>query len=225
MECQRRQVAKMLKTGLRQPCLHTQPSCPTSSEAAQTLCVCMMAEGDTEGDTGSQKENRSRGGQRCCQLQDAPASGTVEQQGWMGLSGGKASGSCQQEPMGLNGDTLCPSLDKDSLALVAEPAAPPECPSSASELAPAAANPSQEWKVVKIQRVLIDPAGEPRKAGKRNPLWPPSPTPKSAAMFLGPGLPLPGVAVGTPSSSQGRTSSGLEVPGSRQSCWDFFSLR
>lgn len=174
VECQRRQAAKMLKTRLRQPCLRTQPSCPTSSEAAQTPCVCMMAEGDTDGDIGSRQEKGSRGGQRCCQLQDAPVSGTVEQQGWMGLPGGKASGSCHQEPTGLNGGVLCPSLDNDSLALVAEPAAPPECPSPASELPLAAAsptaNPSQEWKVVKIQRVLIDSAGQPRKAGKRNAL-------------------------------------------------------
>lgn len=79
--------------------------------------------------------------------------------------------------------------------------------------------------MVKIQRVLINPAGEPRKAGKRNPLWPLSPTPKSAGVLLGPGLPLPNMVVGTPGSSQGRTSDGLEVPGSRLSCWDFFSLR
>ncbi|XP_014803253.1 PREDICTED: synaptopodin [Calidris pugnax] len=56
-----------------------------------------------------------------------------------------------------------------SLALVAEPTTPRKCPDSAPELAPAAASPtadpSQEWKVVKIQRVLINPTSEPRKAG------------------------------------------------------------
>ncbi|XP_059681560.1 synaptopodin [Gavia stellata] len=61
------------------------------------------------------------------------------------------------------------ALDGGSLALAAEPAAPPKCSGSAPELPPTAAspaaNPSQEWKVVKIQRVLINPASEPRKAG------------------------------------------------------------
>ncbi|XP_051487510.1 synaptopodin [Apus apus] len=59
-------------------------------------------------------------------------------------------------------------LDSSSLALVAEPSATLRCPSSAPELPPKAASPvadpSQEWKVVKIQRVLINPTSEPRKA-------------------------------------------------------------
>ncbi|XP_076206539.1 synaptopodin [Aptenodytes patagonicus] len=61
-----------------------------------------------------------------------------------------------------------PALDGGSLASVAEPTAPPKCSSSAPELPPTAAspaaNPSQEWKVVKIQRVLINPANETKKA-------------------------------------------------------------
>lgn len=76
---------------------------------------------------------------------------------------------------GLNGAAPDPALDGSNLASAAEPAAPPKCPGSAPELPPAAAtpvaDPSQEWKVVKIQRVLINPTGELRKAGKRNPLW------------------------------------------------------
>lgn len=219
----------MLKARLRQPRLQIQPGCPTPGEAAQNPCVCGTAKGDTEGDAGCWQERGSRGGQRCRQLRDAPASEAVEQEGWTGPPGGKASGSCRREPRGLNGDTPGPSADNSSLALATEPAAPPKFLGSAPELPPAAASPtadpSQEWKVVKIQRVLINPAGEPRKAGKRNPLWPLSPTPKSAGVLLGPGLPLPDTVVGTPGSSQGRTSDGLEVSGSRLSCWDFFSLR
>ncbi|XP_033922689.1 synaptopodin [Melopsittacus undulatus] len=146
----------MLKGRLRQPCLHSQPG-----QAAHNPCVCGTAERDTPGDTGCWQEMGSRGVQRCHQLQDAPASEPVEEQGWMRPQGGK--------PEGLNGDTMGPMLDGSSLALAAEPSAPPKCPSSAPEVPTAAtsptANPSQEWKVVKIQRVLIQPASEPRKAG------------------------------------------------------------
>ncbi|KAM6322335.1 synaptopodin [Podargus strigoides] len=149
----------MLKTRLHQPCLQTQSGSPTPSEA----------EGDTEGDTSCWQKRGSRVGQRCHQLKDVPASKTVEPEGWRGTPGGKARGSCWQEPGGLNGDAPGPLLDGSSLALVAEPTAPPKCPSSAPELPPAAASPaadpSQEWKVVKIQRVIIDPSREPRKVG------------------------------------------------------------
>ncbi|XP_072728147.1 synaptopodin [Ciconia boyciana] len=155
----------MLKATLRQPCLQTQPGCPTPGEAVQNPCV----RGTAEGDTGCWQERGSRGRQRCRQLRDAPASELLEQQGWTGLLGGNASGSCQREPGGLNGDAPGPTLDSSSPASAAEPAAPPKCPGSAPELPPTAASPvadpSQEWKVVKIQRVLINPAGEPRKTG------------------------------------------------------------
>ncbi|XP_010577511.1 PREDICTED: synaptopodin [Haliaeetus leucocephalus] len=159
----------MLKARLRQPCLQIQPGCPTPGKAAQNPCVCGTAKGDTEGDASCWQERGSRGGQRCRQLRDAPASEAVEQEGWTGPPGGKVSGSCRREPRGLNGDTPGPSVDNGSLALATEPAAPTKCPGSAPELRHAAASPtadpSQEWKVVKIQRVLINPAGEPRKAG------------------------------------------------------------
>ncbi|XP_075020882.1 synaptopodin [Calonectris borealis] len=159
----------MLKATLRQPCLQTQTGCPTPREAVQNLCVCGTAKGDTEGDTGCWQERGSRVGQRCRQLQDAPASELVKQKGWTGPLGGKASGSCQWEPRGFNRDPQGPTLDGSSLALAAEPAAPPKCPGCAPELPLIAASPaadrSQEWKVVKIQRVLINPAGELRKVG------------------------------------------------------------
>lgn len=164
----------MLKATLRQPCLQTQPGCPPPGEAAQNPPVCGMAEGDTEGDTGCWQEMESRAGQRCHQLRGAPASQPVEQEGWMGLVGGKTSGSCRQEPGVLNRDAPVPTLDGSNLASATEPTAPPECASSARELPPPAASPvaddSQEWKVVKIQRVIINPTSELRKVGKRNPL-------------------------------------------------------
>lgn len=93
----------------------------------------------------------------------------------MELLGGKSSGSCQRDPRGLNGEAPQPPLNGSSLALAEEPAAPSKCPGSAPELPPTAdsptGNPNQEWKVVKIQRVLINPDFEPRKTGKRNPPW------------------------------------------------------
>ncbi|XP_054697969.1 synaptopodin isoform X1 [Grus americana] len=159
----------MLKAKIWQPCLQTQPGCPTPGKAVQNPCVCGTAEGEAEGDTGCWQERGSRGGQRYHHLRDAAASELVEQEGWMGPLGGKASGNCWREPGRLDGDVLVPVLDGSSLASTAEPAAPPKCLGSATELSPAAASPttdpSQEWKVVKIQRVLINPAGEPRKAG------------------------------------------------------------
>ncbi|XP_058671580.1 synaptopodin [Ammospiza caudacuta] len=81
----------------------------------------------------------------------------------MALLGGKSSGSCQRDLRGLNGEAPRPPVNGSSLALAEEPAAPPKCPGSAPELPPTAENPSQEWKVVKIQRVLINPDFEPRK--------------------------------------------------------------
>ncbi|XP_064580865.1 synaptopodin [Zonotrichia leucophrys gambelii] len=83
----------------------------------------------------------------------------------MALQGGKSSGSCQRDLRGLNGEAPQPPVNGSSLALAEEPAAPPKCPGSATELPPTAENPSQEWKVVKIQRVLINPDFEPRKTG------------------------------------------------------------
>ncbi|KAM6357074.1 synaptopodin [Alca torda] len=157
----------MLKATLRQRCLQSQPRCPAPGQALQNPCVCGTAQGDAEGDTGCWQDTGSRGGQKC-HPRDAPASKT-EEEGQRGPLGGKASGSCWQEPGGLNRDALVATLDGSSLVSAAEPAAPPKCPGSAPELPPAAASPvadpSQEWKVVKIQRVLIDPTGEPRKAG------------------------------------------------------------
>ncbi|KAM6408655.1 synaptopodin [Rhynochetos jubatus] len=152
----------MLKARIRQPCLQTQPGPPLPGQAAQNPCVCGMAEGDTE-------ERGSGGAQSCRQLRDAPVSELVEQEGWMGPPGRKASGSCRREPRGVNGDMLGSSFNGGSLDLAAEHTAPPKFPSSAPDLPPTAAsptaNPSQEWKLVKIQRVLINPTSEPRKAG------------------------------------------------------------
>ncbi|XP_068018327.1 synaptopodin [Melanerpes formicivorus] len=159
----------MLKARLQQPCPKTQPSCPLPGDTAQPPCVCGMDEGDTERDTRCWQETGSREGQRCHQLLDAPASETDKQEGQMGPLGGKENESCQRQPEGLNGDTTGPSLHDGSLALVTEPAAPQQSPKSALELPTTAfsltANPDQEWKVVKIQQVLIDASGEPRKAG------------------------------------------------------------
>ncbi|XP_040458773.1 synaptopodin [Falco naumanni] len=159
----------MLKARLRQPCLQTQPGCPTPSEAVQKSRVCGAAKGDPEGDTVCWQERGSRGEQRCHQFRDAPAFEPVKQEGCSGPLGGKASRSCRWGPGGLGGDIPGPTLDGSNLALVAEPTGPPECSSSASELPPTAASPtadpSQEWKVVKIQQVLINPASKPRKVG------------------------------------------------------------
>jgi len=221
-ESQPSAAVKMLKATLRQPCLRSQPGRPVPGEAVPSPCD---TEGDTRGDTGCQQQRGSAGGPRCRQLRDAPATKTGKQEGWTGLAGGKASRSCRREPGGLSGDVLGPWLDGSNVASVPEPTAPPKCPGSAPELPPAAASPSQEWKVVKIQRVLINPTSELRKTGKRNPLGPPPCSPKASAVIPLPGLPLPGTAVGTPGPSHGRTSAGLEVPGSRPSRWDFFSLR
>ncbi|XP_017583526.1 PREDICTED: synaptopodin, partial [Corvus brachyrhynchos] len=170
----------MLRTRLQQFCLHPQPSCAMSGESAQLPCVCGTAKGDTEGDSSCWQERGSREGQSCHQLRDAPASEPGEQEAGKGLLGGKSSGSCQRDPGGLNGDAPQPPSNGSSLALLDEPAAPPKCPGSVPELPPTAdsptAHPSQEWKVVKIQRVLINPDFEPRKAGLSRSPGPPAGT-------------------------------------------------
>lgn len=175
LQCQPRKAVKMLRTRLQQFCLHPQPSCPVPGEAEQPPSVCGTARGDTEGDRGCWQHRGSRAGQSC-HLQGAPAPEPGEQEARTGLLGGKSSGSCQRDPRGLNGDAPQPPANGSSLALADEPAAPTRCPGSAPELPHTAenptGNPSHEWKVVKIQRVLINPDFEPRKAGKRNPLWP-----------------------------------------------------
>ncbi|XP_071299479.1 synaptopodin [Agelaius tricolor] len=153
----------MLRTRLQQFCLHSQPGCPVPGEAEQPPCARGTAKGDTEGDSGCWQERGSRGGQSCPQLWGAPEAG--EQEARSGLLGGKSNGSCQRDLRGLNGEAPQPPLNGSSLALAEEPAAPPRCPGSAPELPPTADNPSQEWKVVKIQRVLINPDLEPRKTG------------------------------------------------------------
>ncbi|XP_068553996.1 synaptopodin isoform X2 [Anas acuta] len=86
-------------------------------------------------------------------------------EGHTGLLAGQTS---SREPHGVSGDVPDPELTGGSLAVGAEPAAPQKSPDSAPELLPTAASPtadpSQEWRVVKIKRVLINPASEPRKA-------------------------------------------------------------
>ncbi|XP_074408271.1 synaptopodin [Zonotrichia albicollis] len=149
----------MLRTRLQQFCLNAQPGCPMPGEAEQRPCVRGTARGDTGGDRSS------RGGQSCPRLWDAPASEAGEHKAQMALQGGKSSGSCQRDLGGLNGEAPQPPVNGSSLALAEEPAAPQKCPGSAPELPPIANNPSQEWKVVKIQRVLINPDFEPRKTG------------------------------------------------------------
>lgn len=203
----------MLRTRLQRFCLHPQPSCPMPGQAERPPCVCGTAKGDTEGDRGRWQERGNRVGQSCHQLWDAPASEPGEQEARTGLLGGKSSGSCQRDPRGLSGDAPQPPLNGSSLALVEEPATQPKCSGSAPELPLTAdsptGNPNREWKVVKIQRVIINPDFEPRKTGKRNPFGR-CPPQKGITVLL----------VRTPSSSQGRTSPGLEVPRFQQSCWD-----
>lgn len=84
-----------------------------------------------------------------------------------------------------------------------EPAAPPDCcaPSPAPQSPPTAVSPmddpSQEWRLVKIKRVLIAPSTEPRKASK-DPLIPPQST--SAPW----GCSIPSTRCGWGSSHAGR---------------------
>lgn len=134
----------------------------------------------------------TRGGQGCRHLGDLPAPAPL-QEGHTGLLAGQAS---SREPHGLGGDAPDPELTGGSLAVGTEPAAPPKYPDSAPELLPTAASPtadpSQEWRVVKIKRVLINPAGEPRKASKQNPLLPPSALPPKKRPGCGMGLGPPG---------------------------------
>lgn len=127
-------------------------------------------------------------------------------EGHTGLLAGQTS---SREPHGVSGDVPEPELTGGSLAVGAEPAAPPKSPDSAPELLPTAASPtadpSQEWRVVKIKRVLINPASEPRKASKQIPLLPPSPQ-KNPGSGLGLGLQQAGGCWALPMQDSGNAS-------------------
>lgn len=143
---------------------------------------------------------------------------TPLQEGHTGLLAGQTS---SREPHGVSGDVPDPELTGGSLVVGAEPEAPPKSPNSAPELLPTAASPtadpSQEWRVVKIKRVLINPASEPRKASKQNPLLPPSalsPPKKNPAVGWGWGCPAGCGALGSAHAGRWGRILGSEVPAS-----------
>ncbi|XP_025974447.2 synaptopodin [Dromaius novaehollandiae] len=157
----------MLKATLRPLCLRTQPGCAAPGEASQNSRAYRPAKADAGEGHGCSQEGGKRGEQRCQQLSEVSPFHPMEQEEKVEPSGGKVSAHSPQEPGGLNGDVLGLQLDGSALASAAEPAPLSSCPSS--ELPPAAASPtaapSQEWRVVKIERVLVSPVGQPRKAG------------------------------------------------------------
>ncbi|XP_067160883.1 synaptopodin [Apteryx mantelli] len=157
----------MLKATRRQPCLQTQPGCAAPGKASQNSCAYGTTKADAGEGSGCSQEGGKRGEQRCQQLRKVSPFHPVEQEEKVEPSGGKMSERSQQAPGGLNGDVLGLRLDGSGPASAAEPAPLRNCPSS--ELPPTAASPtadpSQEWKVVKIKRVLVSPICQPRKAG------------------------------------------------------------
>ncbi|XP_068815912.1 synaptopodin [Struthio camelus] len=154
----------MLKATLRQPGLQTQPGGPAPGKASQNSRAYGAAVADA-GEGHLQEEGKS-GEQRCQQLRDVSPFHPREQEEKVEPLSGKGSEHSQREPGGLNGDVLGLRLDSGGPASAAELASPRNCPGS--ELPPAAAgpvaDPSQEWKVVKIKRVLVSPVSQPRKA-------------------------------------------------------------
>ncbi|KAM8798876.1 synaptopodin [Eudromia elegans] len=104
---------------------------------------------------------------RCQQLGEFAPFHPAEQEGKLEPLGGEVTEGSRQQPGSLNGDALRLGLGGTHAASAAGPAPLRSCPGSG--LLPTAASPtadlSQEWKVVKIERVLVSPVGQPRDAG------------------------------------------------------------
>ncbi|XP_062443074.1 synaptopodin [Rhea pennata] len=151
----------MLEAPPRQPHLQPRPG-----EAGQNPRAAGSAEADAGGGRGRSREGGKRGERRCRWLGEVSPLHRPEQEEKVEPSGGKVSGRSQLEPGGLGGDTPGPGLGGGAPASAAEPA--PRRNRPGAELPPAAASPAagpgQEWKVVKIQRVLVSPVCQPRKA-------------------------------------------------------------
>ncbi|XP_077680797.1 synaptopodin, partial [Eretmochelys imbricata] len=160
----------MLKATLLQPCLQPQPRCAGSSERSQHSYGFETLKVDPEVGYGLvlQKEKEKEDNQRCQPTGAICPFNPEELEEKNELSGGKLRDHLQRESRNTSGDMLGPKFNSYGLASAGGYPATKDLPRSAPELIHSVVStrddPSEEWKVVKVKRVLIYPAGQPRKA-------------------------------------------------------------
>ncbi|XP_066474484.1 synaptopodin [Tiliqua scincoides] len=156
----------MLKATLLQPCLHPQSSCAGSSKAnpnPHSSPKPMPDSAEIYGCLGRLQGMEKEIHQICQQVGKScpsePKEADMEDSG---------RDKFPPEPWKINGDMF--PFKKDDRGLVSGGGCPVtrDSPRPASDLLHSELNSqgdhSQEWKVVKVKRVLISPVGEPRKA-------------------------------------------------------------
>ncbi|CAM4587526.1 unnamed protein product [Lepidochelys olivacea] len=160
----------MLKATLLQPCLQPQPRCAGSSERSQHSYGFETLKVDPEVGYGLvlQKEKEKEDNQRCQPTGAICPFNPEELEEKNELSGGKLRDHLQWESRNTSGDMLGPKFNSYGLASAGGYPATKDLPRSAPELIHSGVStrddPSEEWKVVKVKRVLIYPAGQPWKA-------------------------------------------------------------
>nr|XP_014436618.1 synaptopodin isoform X2 [Pelodiscus sinensis]XP_025034830.1 synaptopodin isoform X1 [Pelodiscus sinensis] len=159
----------MLKATLLQPCLQPQPSRVGSSDrshCAYGFGTLKVDPAESYGRLVLQQEEEKEEHQRRQPTGALYPFNPKEREEKTELSGGKWRERLQQESWNINGDVLAPRFNSSGVASTGGYPATRKALRSAPELLPSAASadPSHEWKVVKVKRVLISPAGQPRKA-------------------------------------------------------------
>ncbi|KAM9130666.1 synaptopodin isoform 1-T1 [Pangshura tecta] len=161
----------MLKATLLQPCLQSQPRCAGPSERKQHSYGFETLKVDPAVGYGClilQQEKETEGSQRCQAAGAICPFNPKEQEEKNELPGGKLREQLQRESKNTNGDMLGPKCHSSGLASAGGYPATRDSPQSSPELlhsgVSTGADPSEEWKVVKVERVLIYPAGQLRKA-------------------------------------------------------------
>ncbi|XP_067423560.1 synaptopodin [Emydura macquarii macquarii] len=160
----------MLKATLLQPGLQPLPSCAGSSEISPCSYGFERPKADPAEGYGClvlQQEKDEEGNQKCRPTGAVCPFNPKEQEEKNELSAGKWREHFQREGRNTNGDIAVPKCSSYRLASIGGYPATSEVLRSAPEMlhsgASTRADPSQEWKLVKVKRVLISPAGQPRK--------------------------------------------------------------
>lgn len=165
----------MLKATLLQPCLQPLPSCAGSSEISPCSYGFERPKVDPAEGYGClvlQQEKEEEGNQKCRPTGAICPFNPKEQEEKNELSAGKWREHFQRKGRNTNGDILMPKFSNYHLASTGGYPATSEALRSARELLHSGAStrtdPNQEWKLVKVKRVLISPAGQPRKTSKQS---------------------------------------------------------
>uniref|UniRef100_A0A8C8SUA6 Synaptopodin n=1 Tax=Pelusios castaneus TaxID=367368 RepID=A0A8C8SUA6_9SAUR len=148
----------MLKATLRRPCLQPASSCAGSGEISQYSYGLETPKVDPKEGYGCLVLQRKKGSGAICPFN------LKEQEEKNELSAEKWREHIHPEGRNTNGDILVPKFNSYGLPSTgtSEPLRPaPELLHSGTSTR---ADPSQEWKLVKVKRVLISPASQPRKA-------------------------------------------------------------